>query len=64
MGKGQHARNFEVVLKTGTNVGGGIEDEDIVGFGCSDGIVVEVVDDSTGALSRERNVNLRQKRYQ
>lgn len=59
VGEGQDTtRDLKVGLKARANVGGRIEDEDVVGFGSGNGVIVEVVDDSASALNGEGNVEL------
>lgn len=57
--EGQDAtRKFKVGLEAGANVGRRIKDEDVVGLGGGDGVVVEVVDDGAGALDGQGDVEL------
>lgn len=54
--------DLKVGFKTRANVGGRIENEDVVGFGSGNGVIVEVVDDGASALNGEGDVELGQKR--
>lgn len=52
------AGELKVGLEAGANAGRRIQDEDVVGLGGGDGVVVEVVDDGAGALDGEGDVEL------
>lgn len=59
VGEGESsAGDLEVLLEAGSDVRGGVEDENIVGLGGGDGVVVEVVDDGASSLRGERDVEL------
>lgn len=63
VGEGQDTTgDLKVGLKVRANVGWRIEDEDVVGFGSGNGVVVEVIDDGAGALNGQGNVELGKKR--